>query len=329
MRNPNGYGTVYKLSGKRRKPFCVRKVIEYDLNGKAHYEYLGYFEKRQEALNFLAQYNMSPREKNEKLNFSQVYYKWYEKYEMSENVSKRYEKAYERSNTLYDKYLKDISQSELQAIIDQQDTRGAKQDLKNLFSLMWQYAERNEISCDNRTLFLEIPSAEKSSMHVKFTNKEMKTLWENKSDTDVQVVLALIYTGCRPMELFKLTENDFHETYFDINEGKNKNAIRSVPLHESIREFIPNIILLGIDNHSSYNVWAKVQFKRTMERYGMEHTPYDCRHTFASLWADNSLNEMYRRFIQGHSRQGIGEEVYTHIGVEKLCEEVNKLPINF
>ncbi len=29
MRLPNGYGSVYKLSGKRRKPFIVKKTLGY------------------------------------------------------------------------------------------------------------------------------------------------------------------------------------------------------------------------------------------------------------------------------------------------------------
>ena len=31
MRNPNGYGCVYKLSGKRRKPFAARVTIDWTL----------------------------------------------------------------------------------------------------------------------------------------------------------------------------------------------------------------------------------------------------------------------------------------------------------
>ena len=39
MRNPNGYGSVVKLSGKRRKPFAVRITIGWDNNGKQKYKY--------------------------------------------------------------------------------------------------------------------------------------------------------------------------------------------------------------------------------------------------------------------------------------------------
>ena len=32
MRLPNGYGSVYKLSGKRRKPFIVKKTLGYHVD---------------------------------------------------------------------------------------------------------------------------------------------------------------------------------------------------------------------------------------------------------------------------------------------------------
>lgn len=32
MRNPNGYGSVYKLKGNRRKPWIVQKTKGWELN---------------------------------------------------------------------------------------------------------------------------------------------------------------------------------------------------------------------------------------------------------------------------------------------------------
>lgn len=46
MKLPNGFGSIVKLSGRRRKPWAVRKKI----NG--HYKYLGYFVTCEEALIF-------------------------------------------------------------------------------------------------------------------------------------------------------------------------------------------------------------------------------------------------------------------------------------
>lgn len=54
MKLPNGFGTVYKLSGNRRRPFVVKKTI----NGKQ--KPLGYFATHDEALSFLLKFNHKP-----------------------------------------------------------------------------------------------------------------------------------------------------------------------------------------------------------------------------------------------------------------------------
>ena len=42
MRNPNGYGTVARLSGNRRRPFIVKKVADWKENGQPIYCIIGY-----------------------------------------------------------------------------------------------------------------------------------------------------------------------------------------------------------------------------------------------------------------------------------------------
>ena len=61
MRLPNGYGSVYKLSGKnRRKPYIARRTIGWDDNGKQLYATIGYYRTKAEALQALAAFNDNP-----------------------------------------------------------------------------------------------------------------------------------------------------------------------------------------------------------------------------------------------------------------------------
>ena len=60
MRLPNGYGSIYKLSGKRRRPYAVIVTANWTDEGKPIRKYLGYYEKRQEALTALAEFNDNP-----------------------------------------------------------------------------------------------------------------------------------------------------------------------------------------------------------------------------------------------------------------------------
>ena len=61
MRAPNGYGSGYKLKGKRRAPWVARVQIGTKIgdNGKKQpvYNYLGYFPTQREAKECLADYN--------------------------------------------------------------------------------------------------------------------------------------------------------------------------------------------------------------------------------------------------------------------------------
>ena len=65
MKLPNGYGSVHKLKGKRRKPWRARITdgFVYDLvedKQVQKYKTLGYYETKQKALQALAAYNENP-----------------------------------------------------------------------------------------------------------------------------------------------------------------------------------------------------------------------------------------------------------------------------
>ena len=81
MRNPNGYGCVYKLSGKRRKPFAARVTIDWTLKdgqqtATQKYKSLGTFATRAEALSALAAYHDDPHAIPGSITFAQLYDRW-------------------------------------------------------------------------------------------------------------------------------------------------------------------------------------------------------------------------------------------------------------
>ena len=68
MKLPNGYGTVYKLTGNRRRPWVVKKTID------GRQRPLGYFANREEAFAFLVSVNrMTP---GKEITFSALYHAW-------------------------------------------------------------------------------------------------------------------------------------------------------------------------------------------------------------------------------------------------------------
>ncbi len=65
MKLPNGYGSVVKLFGKRRKPYIVRKTVgwHYDKEKDKQVQEMitiGYTATKAEGLQMLAEYNNNP-----------------------------------------------------------------------------------------------------------------------------------------------------------------------------------------------------------------------------------------------------------------------------
>ena len=104
-----GYGSVKKMSGKRRRPYAVRKTVGWHVNpetGKSVQEQItiGYAATRAEGLQMLAEYNNNPFDiKASKATFQEVYERWSkEKFPtISKSNVKGYEASYRVCGTLY------------------------------------------------------------------------------------------------------------------------------------------------------------------------------------------------------------------------------------
>lgn len=86
MKLPNKYGSVHKLTGKRRKPWRIRLSdgVVYDGEKdqyKRKYKTLRYYKTKQLALQALAEYNANPYDiDGDKVTFEELYDKWSEEY---------------------------------------------------------------------------------------------------------------------------------------------------------------------------------------------------------------------------------------------------------
>lgn len=323
MKLPNGYGSIYRLKGNRRKPFAVTKTSY--INGKRKTEYLGYFETKALAIKFLSDYNLTPKERQNIMTFSQLYDEWsaYKFPQVTQNTVNAYKTAYKRCFPLYECKLADIEQNALQSLIDNENSIGGARRNYYLIKSMFDYAERRDYIERNRVSFLDIPKQEKSDLHRRLTNGEIALLWANKDNPVVATFLCLIYTGCRPMELFCAEK---HKDYIEIKKGKTENAVRQVPLHKDIIPLMKH--LPEVYDKNTYTLWSRNLFLPCMTALDIKCTPYDARHTFATLWSELQLDEGMRCRIQGHSVKGM-KEYYVHYDLEILRKEINKLPTSY
>jgi integrase len=64
-----------------------------------------------------------------------------------------------------------------------------------------------------------------------------------------------------------------------------------------------------------------------MKRLDMCHLPHDTRHTFSTLCELNNLNVYTVKRIMGHKFQDLTKDVYTHVLISNLYDEIQKIKV--
>lgn len=335
FRNPNGYGSVVKLSGHRRCPFEVRVNTRMDGRGYPVYDVLGRYPDRKTAVIELAKFNVNPYEvKAQNYTFSDVYKLWYEskyngikKYsESSKNCSKA---AYKHCEVLYDIPLCKIKVVQLQTILDNPKlSRSTVEHIKNLFCQVFKYAMINEYIVKNPVDNIVINTPEDDEHGIPFTIDDIKKLWASYSSgvPDADLVLMLIYTGWRITEFINVD--------IDLNERTMKGGMKTaagkdriVPIHPDIMQLVENKYNTGWYN-LNINV-ANKHLKKAVKASGIEqyHTCHDCRHTFITLLDNAGANTTAIHRLVGHADSSITEKIYTHKDLEQLRKAVELIKI--
>ena len=210
MKLPNGYGSVIRLSRRRRKPYAARVTTGWTDDGKQIRKYLGTFATRQEALNALANYNQSPFDIDlRKLTFAEVYDLWCRSKFKGNPIKPVYVAAYKNLSALHDLTFSGIRKRHIQAVIDVCPLSvPAMNHMKSVCSQMFKYAGDQEIVATNYASLVELPTKEESNLHKPFTREELSKLWKHTEDLGARVALILCYTGLRPTELAKIKTAD-------------------------------------------------------------------------------------------------------------------------
>lgn len=342
MKNPNGYGSVFKLSGKRRKPFGVRITVGWGDKGKQLFKYIGYYETRPEAMIALAEYNKNPYDLDAgKVTFQEVFEKWRsEKYDkFSKSSINGYNAAYKVCGSLYNIRFADIRKSHLQNVVD---TCGKNyptlRKLKVFFNQIYRFALENDVVTKDYSDFVEIlhHKKEDDSKRKPFSKSEVKKLWDNVDRNDfVQIILMMIYTGVRISEMLDLKKENIYldERYFDVVESKTDAGIRKVPISHRIMPFFQSwmnkndceyLLSTPEGERFLYRNYYDAYWKPFMNELEMKHRPHDTRHTTVSMLAEANVNQTIIKRIVGHSgAMSMTEKVYTHFEIKQLVDAID------
>ena len=338
MRNPNGFGSVYKLTGKRRKPFIARKTIGWDEKGKQLYQTIGYYEKRELALKALIEYNANPYSiEVSTITFKEVFEKWSEQKfkEVSNSSINAYKASFAFCEDLYDIKFVDLRSDHMKEIINEcEKGHATKRKIKVLFNQLYAYAMEHDIVTKDYSEYVKVGANEEESDRKPFTQDEIELLWDNVYRMDfIDTILIMIYTGIRIGELL-IIENE----NIDIDQRTMKGGIKTeagknriIPINYKILDFVKKRKSQGgkylIKNHEGnemrYWNYYEEKWKKIMEQLEMDHKPHDCRHTFATLMDNAGANKVSIKRIMGHSSTDITDKVYTHKDIEELKKAID------
>lgn len=346
MKRPNGSGSIYKMSGKRRRPYAVRIFdgIEVDKNGngKLKYKYLAYFEKQKDALQFLEKYNASPVtlsklvQEDKKHRFSEIYEMYINDLE---NRSKKLSKqsfssrnaAYNNLKPLHSMIFENLTLEDIENVVRAKSDMSFSSitNIKIVLKGMYKTAMRHRyVSEDLSALMIVDYSDDAKRPHTPFTDDEIDVLWKNQSDFYCRIYLILIYTGMRVNELLKMKSDDVHidERYMVGGSKTKAGKQRKIPLSDKIIPFLDTSHEYLITKNGKRLLYdlARRESSDVLNSLGLPHNFHDTRHTCSTLLERAKIDKLHIKLILGHATPDITDR-YTHIDIKDLIDDINRI----
>ena len=327
MRLPNGFGSVTKLKGKRRKPYMARITTEcvYDEEKDDYVQkrvVLGYFEKKSDALEALSEYSKNPYSILEStMTVRELWDAIKGNVEASENRKKVYETDFRKyMSSIADMRVRDVKTKQLQQVIDDcPHGYSTKTNIRVVMNIIFGYAAQNDLIEKNYTQFIKFEQEATILERQVYTEEEIKSLWSKQDLEEYALTIILLYQGMRIKEFMDLSPDDIdlENKTITIKKGKNKFSERTIPINDAVYDLVARFKEhpLTLTRPKFYHFTKKV----------LGHTPYDTRHTFATKCNKLDLKKIIIQRIMGHKPDTLLENVYIHLTMDELAEAINQV----
>ena len=323
LKRANGMGTVYKLSGRRARPWVAAKskII------------IGYYEKKIDALSALER--LSGKSLNERYNmsFADVFSEWKNEHyrEIGESGISTYNWAFGNFSALHDTRFRSLRAADFQAVIDanREKSQSSLSKYKQLITQMSDWAVREEICTTNFAKYVKLPERQRMEKEI-FTAADIAKLTADGSSA-AKIVLMLIYTGMRIGELFTLQLADYHETYVIGGEKTDTGRNRIIPIRPEGRGFFSELaahadgtlLISGYDGQRISSNFRKREYYPLLDRLKIQRkTPHATRHTFASWAVSAGIKPELLQKMLGHASYDTTASIYVHADIDQLVRAV-------
>lgn len=323
LKRPNGAGTVYKLSGRRTRPWVAakNKVI------------VGYYEKKTGALTALERLNGKNLTERYNMTFAEVFDEWKSEHykKIGPQGIESYDGAYKVFDSLHDRKFRDLRTADFQAALDPHmgKSHSTVSKYKQLITQMSNWAVREEICTTNFAKFVRLPENVKKEKDI-FTAEDIQKLEKDSSDA-AKIVLMLLSTGMRIGELFGLPLADYHGDYVIGGEKTEAGKNRVIPIRPEGKAYFEyfkqkakgDLLLSGYEGQKVPANFRRRDFYPMLDRLGIERkTPHSARHTYTSRAVKEGLAPEMLQKILGHADYSTTANIYTHIDAQTLVDAV-------
>ena len=344
LKLPNGFGSITKKSGRRRKPFEIRKWID----GKQ--KVIGYEVTYESALAFLCEYNKNPLLFSpSEITFDELFclVKAYLYPRIKERTQSSYNCAYKHLNRLYDKQFAKIRIGDLQSAIRDIHDNGVgystQKKARQVLHHMYSYAVKYEIIPPEKDIsrYVDIDKDKKVYKKTIFNTRQIYKLFRATDEHRyAKMILMHMMLGTRPSEFLAIEKTDvkLRQRYLIIRESKTEaGRNRIIPLHKQTLPFwieflAENNKYIATDNngiHLNYSRFRTRFDKTLIELKIKRHTPHECRHTLASLLNNADANPTAIKRILGHASSSITEKHYTHKDLHQLKKAMDLIVFKY
>lgn len=324
LKRANGTGTVYRLQGRRKRPWVAAKnrVV------------IGYYAKKTEALEALERLSGVDISERYNMTFAQVFDAWKQEHyqEIGPHGIESYEQAYKVFAPLHGRKFRELRTADFQAVLDAHmgKSHSTVSKYKQLITQMSTWAMREELITTNFARFAKLPEQKKTEKEV-FSASDIAKLQADDTEA-ARIVLMLIYTGMRIGELFSLPRSAYYGTYVIGGEKTEAGRNRIIPIWPEGREHFayfayfssPGGLLLS--SYSGQKVAAnyrKRDYYQLLDRLGIARkTPHATRHTYASMAVTADIRPELLQKMLGHANYATTANIYQHFDPQELVRAV-------
>ena len=324
LKRANGTGTVYKLQGRRTRPWVAAK-------GKT---IIGYFGKKTAALEALARLQGRSIDEIYNWTFKQVYVAWKDEHfrDIGVKGTESYERAYDVFEPLHDRKFRELRTADYQSIMDKyrDKSHSLLSKFKQLATQMSQWGIRQELITTNFASFIKLPENVKKEKEI-FSKEDIQKL-ESDGSQAAKLTLMMVYTGMRIGELFGLRTENVHETYVIGGEKTEAGRNRIIPIRSEGRKYFAefkqrakgDLLISGYDGQKLIANFRNRAFYPLLERLGIsKKTPHATRHTFASWAVANNIKPELLQKMLGHADYSTTANIYEHFDIDQLVNAID------